>query len=97
MKTDLQKKLDNLSRDLRSQSSAISQKQNLVELLKALPDEAPDTLCLMYQTGPGGNLEHIFGRMKHNLPPEARDALKKAADNAFHQIKELLIKRLDEL
>jgi len=89
--------MDELSHDLRSQSSVVNKKLDLIELIRTLPEEAPDTLTLMYQRGPGGNIEHIFGRRHSSIPAEARDIMKKAATNAFNEIREMLVKRLEEL
>lgn len=93
MDQQLKQKLDNLSFEMRAQASEISKKQDLIELLRSIPEEPPETLELIIKE-PNGQQKSIFGGRTSSLRAEAKEILQAAMKSAYAEIRQKLIEKV---
>lgn len=90
---NLKQKLDEMSYELRAQSSEISKKQDLIDLLRSIPEEPPENLELIIKEV-NGTQKSIFGGRSSSIRQEAREILQAAMKSAYAEIREKLIEKV---
>ena len=95
MNTELKKKLEDMSYELRAQSSEISKKQDLIDLLRNIPEEPPENLELIIKES-NGTQRSIFGGRSSSIRAEAREILKAAMQGAYTEIRQKLIEKITQ-
>lgn len=93
MDQELKKKLDAMSCELRAQASEVSKKQDLLELLRSIPEEPPETLELIIKE-PSGQQRSIFGGRTSSIRTEAKEILQAAMKSAYTEIRQKLIEKV---
>jgi hypothetical protein len=95
MDHQLKQRLDQMSFDLRAQASEVSKKQDLLELLRSIPEEPPETLELIIKE-PSGQQRSIFGGRTSSIRAEAKEILQAAMKSAYTEIRQKLIEKVTQ-